>query len=271
LDNKHYLLDKLLVHFRLARRRTGHAMHMHLCAISPPPSLRSHLTSKKHRPRTLPASLPHPASSPNRPKTLSPSLVPYMAYGILYFSLSIQAITPLASSEQPWAFPSTPDLLYSSSRPHSSMTWESTLRGTPDGRAFGPLSPSRPSTPGPKTSPATTSRVLLLVGAAPVHLLVISLLSRAPPPRANARWALLPTAAPARHLSSLLSMFWLLTFSHRTLSCLEPAPAEPRLTSLLICLKRIYNFWCSMLVYTPFALCFVTLHGIFMHFLELTS
>jgi hypothetical protein len=27
--------------------------------------------------------------------------------------------------------------------------------------------------------------------------------------------------------------------------------------SLLIRLKRIYNFWCSMLVYAPFALCFV--------------
>jgi hypothetical protein len=85
LDNKHYLLDKLLVHFLLARRRTGHAMHMHLCAISPPPSLISHLTSKEHRPRTLPASIPHPASYPSRPKTLSPSRVPYMAYGILYF------------------------------------------------------------------------------------------------------------------------------------------------------------------------------------------
>jgi hypothetical protein len=40
--------------------------------------------------------------------------------------------------------------------------------------------------------------------------------------------------------------------------------------SLLICLKRIYNFLCSMLVYTPFALCFVTLRGVFMHFPELT-
>jgi hypothetical protein len=38
----------------------------------------------------------------------------------------------------------------------------------------------------------------------------------------------------------------------------------------LIRLKRIYNFWCSMLVYTPFALCFVTLRGIFIHFPELT-
>jgi hypothetical protein len=38
----------------------------------------------------------------------------------------------------------------------------------------------------------------------------------------------------------------------------------------LICLKRIYNFLCSMLVYTPFALCFLTLRGGFMHFLELT-
>jgi hypothetical protein len=41
-------------------------------------------------------------------------------------------------------------------------------------------------------------------------------------------------------------------------------------SNLVIGLKRIYNFWCSMLVYTPFALCFVTLRGIFMHFLELT-
>jgi hypothetical protein len=39
---------------------------------------------------------------------------------------------------------------------------------------------------------------------------------------------------------------------------------------LLIRLKRIYNFLCSMLVYAPFALCFVTLHGVFMHFPELT-
>jgi hypothetical protein len=38
----------------------------------------------------------------------------------------------------------------------------------------------------------------------------------------------------------------------------------------VIRLKRIYNFLCSMLVYTPFALCFVTLRGIFMHFPELT-
>jgi hypothetical protein len=39
---------------------------------------------------------------------------------------------------------------------------------------------------------------------------------------------------------------------------------------MLIRLKRIYNFWCSMLVFTPSALCFVTLRGTFMHFLELT-
>jgi hypothetical protein len=38
----------------------------------------------------------------------------------------------------------------------------------------------------------------------------------------------------------------------------------------VIHLKRIYNFGCSMLVYAPFALCFVTLCGIFMYFLELT-
>jgi hypothetical protein len=39
----------------------------------------------------------------------------------------------------------------------------------------------------------------------------------------------------------------------------------------MIRLKRIYNFWCSMLVYTPFALCFVTLRGVSMHFPELTN
>jgi hypothetical protein len=38
----------------------------------------------------------------------------------------------------------------------------------------------------------------------------------------------------------------------------------------LIRLQRIYNFLCSMLVYAPFALCFVTLRVIFMHFPELT-
>jgi hypothetical protein len=41
-------------------------------------------------------------------------------------------------------------------------------------------------------------------------------------------------------------------------------------TSTLICLKRIYNFWCSMLIYATFALYFVTLCGVFMHFPELT-
>jgi hypothetical protein len=38
----------------------------------------------------------------------------------------------------------------------------------------------------------------------------------------------------------------------------------------VICLKRIYNFLCSMLAYAPFALRFVTLCGVFMRFLELT-
>jgi hypothetical protein len=38
----------------------------------------------------------------------------------------------------------------------------------------------------------------------------------------------------------------------------------------LIHLKRIYNFLCSMLVFTPFAYCFVTLRGTFMRFPELT-
>jgi hypothetical protein len=39
---------------------------------------------------------------------------------------------------------------------------------------------------------------------------------------------------------------------------------------MLIRLQHIYNFWCPMLVFTPFTRCFVTLRGTFMHFLELT-
>jgi hypothetical protein len=39
---------------------------------------------------------------------------------------------------------------------------------------------------------------------------------------------------------------------------------------MLICLKRIYNFWCSMLIFTPFAYYFIILHGVFMRFPELT-
>jgi hypothetical protein len=38
----------------------------------------------------------------------------------------------------------------------------------------------------------------------------------------------------------------------------------------MIHLQRIYNFLCSMLVFTSFAYCFVTLRGTFMHFPELT-
>jgi hypothetical protein len=38
----------------------------------------------------------------------------------------------------------------------------------------------------------------------------------------------------------------------------------------LIRLQRIYNFLCSMLIFTPFAYCFVTLRDTFMHFPELT-
>jgi hypothetical protein len=37
-------------------------------------------------------------------------------------------------------------------------------------------------------------------------------------------------------------------------------------TCCLIRLQRIYNFWCSMLVFTPFANCFITLSGTFYAF-----
>jgi hypothetical protein len=38
----------------------------------------------------------------------------------------------------------------------------------------------------------------------------------------------------------------------------------------VIRLKRIYNFWCSILVYTLFVLCFVALRDVFRHFIKLT-
>jgi hypothetical protein len=47
-------------------------------------------------------------------------------------------------------------------------------------------------------------------------------------------------------------------------------PILRRRRQWLIRLKRIYNFLYSMLVLTPFALSFVTLRGIFMHFSKLT-
>jgi hypothetical protein len=54
------------------------------------------------------------------------------------------------------------------------------------------------------------------------------------------------------------------------LSCLQPLLTTMSAPCYMIRLKRIYNFWCSMLVFTPFAYCFVTLSGTFMHFPELT-
>jgi hypothetical protein len=47
-----------------------------------------------------------------------------------------------------------------------------------------------------------------------------------------------------------------------------PAPEEAH--GPVIRLQRIYNFLCSMLVFTPFAYCFDTISGTFMHFSELT-
>jgi hypothetical protein len=57
--------------------------------------------------------------------------------------------------------------------------------------------------------------------------------------------------------------------SHVTPRNIQEVQAS-KLGDALIRLKRIYNFWCSMLVFTPFALCFVTLCGVFMRFPELT-
>jgi hypothetical protein len=50
----------------------------------------------------------------------------------------------------------------------------------------------------------------------------------------------------------------------------ERSLEAPQEEAAVIRLKRIYNFWCSMLVFTPFVYCFVTLRGTFMHFPELT-
>jgi hypothetical protein len=61
------------------------------------------------------------------------------------------------------------------------------------------------------------------------------------------------------HMCALELLQLSLHITWRSISC------EP-----LIPLKRIYNFLCSMLVFTPFVLCFITLRGVFMWFLELT-
>jgi hypothetical protein len=60
--------------------------------------------------------------------------------------------------------------------------------------------------------------------------------------------------------------------TQKIFSKLDETKAEPPIfpNKSLIHLKRIYNFLCSMLVFIPFAYCFVTLRGTFMHFPELT-
>jgi hypothetical protein len=58
----------------------------------------------------------------------------------------------------------------------------------------------------------------------------------------------------------LLGIFW-----HQNTPCVARVEY-----CRMIRLKRIYNFWCSLLVYAPFALCVVTFRGVFMHFPELT-
>jgi hypothetical protein len=45
-------------------------------------------------------------------------------------------------------------------------------------------------------------------------------------------------------------------------------PFQVNFHVLLIRLKRIYNFWCSMLIYAPFALCFVYTSWCFYAFSE---
>jgi hypothetical protein len=64
-----------------------------------------------------------------------------------------------------------------------------------------------------------------------------------------------------------------LCFLHTADSTASPPPSLPSRSlhrGPMIRLKRIYNFWCSMLIFTPFALYFVILRGVFMRFLELT-
>jgi hypothetical protein len=57
-----------------------------------------------------------------------------------------------------------------------------------------------------------------------------------------------------RFYFSFTSFTWFLGLSHK--NQLLPTHMKPQ-RWLMIRLKRIYNFLCSMLVYTPFALCFV--------------
>jgi hypothetical protein len=78
-------------------------------------------------------------------------------------------------------------------------------------------------------------------------------------------WALWARFRSGGPWTGLVPCAWV---CNHLLLLLPPPPSFP--TWSVIRLKRIYNFWCSMLVYKSFALCFITLRGVFMHFSELT-
>jgi hypothetical protein len=59
----------------------------------------------------------------------------------------------------PWSNPSMPSSLSWLSCPLSSMLWYAAINRTPGGHQLGNLSPSRPSSPDPETSPASEPRV----------------------------------------------------------------------------------------------------------------
>jgi hypothetical protein len=71
--------------------------------------------------------------------------------------------------------------------------------------------------------------------------------------------------------TSLIKLWWCMS-PQKLFFCYTYLLEDEQELSLgmLIHLKRSYNFWCSMLDFTPFALCFITLRGVFMRFPELT-
>jgi hypothetical protein len=77
-------------------------------------------------------------------------------------------------------------------------------------------------------------------------------------------------------LSGGLALFWLSLVSISIMPCnsrcidVHITPENGIKWRAMIRLQRIYNFLCSMLVFTPFAQCFVILRDTFMHFPELT-
>jgi hypothetical protein len=100
----------------------------------------------------------------------------------------------------------------------------------------------------------------------------LTLTSRLKPVWSFGFWLVIPLYALVNNVLSLcmiMAVIALLVGRSQSFASLH-LYWEGILLMYLIRLQHIYNFWCSMLVFTPFVYCFVTLRGTFMHFSKLT-